>query len=83
MRAVANIFLIQRQRSPSAHFVRRSGGTPCWGLLFIAFVKSSRLSHAVSPLRNATKYGVFDFTWPAGRYAITVRSGSAVLAPPT
>ena len=22
--------LSQRQRSPSAHFVRRSGGTPCW-----------------------------------------------------
>ena len=23
-------FLFERQRSPSAHFVRRSGGTPCW-----------------------------------------------------
>ena len=26
--------LPERQRSPSAHFVRRSGGTPCWNFLF-------------------------------------------------
>ena len=23
-------FFVERQRSPSAHFVRRRGGTPCW-----------------------------------------------------
>ena len=27
-------FFVERQRSPSAHFVRRSGATPCWNFLF-------------------------------------------------
>ena len=29
-RQVEFILYSQRQRSPSAHFVRRSGATPCW-----------------------------------------------------
>ena len=29
-----HIFRSERQRSPSAHLVRRSGGTPCWDFHF-------------------------------------------------
>ena len=42
-------FLIQRQRSPSAHLVRRRGATPC--SVFILLVSKIRVHHMNDPLR--------------------------------
>ena len=53
-RAVAHYFLIQRRRSPSAHLVRRNGGTHCsqfhYGCLAVPFPVQIQIAVAVAPL---------------------------------